>query len=248
LLRAIQTIMDSSGSSASTGVKWPEVARLVPGRTGKQCRERYFNHLAPTVVSAQWTPVEDATVCRLYRRVGTGWASISRLLPGRSDNNVKNRFHFLRRQLEKAATTAFDGKEADDSPDTLIRDCIHTALVANGTPNDDLSVLVGDILARMLRTGRRLLAPMDLYGSYFGPFETPRPSDGVVCMRCALFIPAAQTGSEVCSKTGWCSACSGTMVFLSDALLRLEHELQSSSNPIDEDDSRTLEIMHMFSG
>lgn len=238
MLRAIQTLLDSSGSSASAGgVRWPDVARLVPGRTGKQCRERYFNHLAPTVVSAQWTPVEDATVCRLYRRVGPGWASISRLLPGRSDNNVKNRFHYLRRQLEKVASSALHGTEGGDASDGLIRDRIHATLVANGTPNDDLTGLVGDILARMLRTGQRVLAPFDLYRSCFGPFETPRPGDCVLCQRCALLVPAAQTGSEVCSKTGWCAACSGTMVFLSDALLRLEHELQSwSDNPIGADD------------
>jgi Myb-like DNA-binding domain len=228
LLRAIQTLMDSSSSSASASVKWPDVARLVPGRTGKQCRERYFNHLAPTVVSAQWTPVEDATVCRLYRRVGTSWASISRLLPGRSDNNVKNRFHYLRRQLEKVAASTLTGAATGDAPHTGVRDRIHTAIAANGTANDDLTVLVGDVLSWMVKTGRRLLAPIDLYGSYFGPFEVPRPNDGVSCKRCALLIPAAQTGSEVCSKTGWCTACSGTMVFLSDALLRLEHELQSS--------------------
>jgi Myb-like DNA-binding domain len=230
--------MDSSSSSASANVKWPDVARLVPGRTGKQCRERYFNHLAPTVVSAQWTPVEDATVCRLYRRVGTSWASISRLLPGRSDNNVKNRFHYLRRQLEKVAASTLTGAATGDASHTGVRDRIHTAIVAIGTANDDLTVLVGDVLSWMVKTGRRLLAPIDLYGSYFGPFEVPRPNDGVSCKRCAFLIPAAQTGSEVCSKTGWCTACSGTMVFLSDALLRLEHELQSSREHIVTGDRR----------
>ena len=35
------------------------MARLLPGRLGKQCRERWFNHLDPTVKKSQWTSRED---------------------------------------------------------------------------------------------------------------------------------------------------------------------------------------------
>ncbi|CAN0488195.1 unnamed protein product, partial [Laminaria digitata] len=32
---------------------------MLPGRLGKQCRERWFNHLDPTVKKSEWTPRED---------------------------------------------------------------------------------------------------------------------------------------------------------------------------------------------
>lgn len=35
------------------------MARLLPGRMGKQCRERWFNHLDPSVKKTEWTPRED---------------------------------------------------------------------------------------------------------------------------------------------------------------------------------------------
>lgn len=40
-------------------LKWSNVAGLLPGRLGKQCRERWFNHLDPTVKKTAWTPRED---------------------------------------------------------------------------------------------------------------------------------------------------------------------------------------------
>jgi len=31
-------------------IKWSVIASKLPGRIGKQCRERWFNHLDPTIV------------------------------------------------------------------------------------------------------------------------------------------------------------------------------------------------------
>lgn len=40
-------------------LKWSDVAELLPGRLGKQCRERWFNHLDPSVKKTPWSPRED---------------------------------------------------------------------------------------------------------------------------------------------------------------------------------------------
>lgn len=40
-------------------VKWSEIAASIPGRMGKQCRERWFNHLNPELTKAPWTDEED---------------------------------------------------------------------------------------------------------------------------------------------------------------------------------------------
>ena len=35
--------------------KWSEIAERIPGRIGKQCRERWFNHLDPKIKRTEWS-------------------------------------------------------------------------------------------------------------------------------------------------------------------------------------------------
>jgi myb proto-oncogene protein len=39
--------------------KWSLIASQLNGRLGKQCRERWFNHLNPLIKKDNWTPEED---------------------------------------------------------------------------------------------------------------------------------------------------------------------------------------------
>lgn len=40
-------------------VKWSAIAAQLPGRIGKQCRERWFNHLDPAIKKGDWSLDEE---------------------------------------------------------------------------------------------------------------------------------------------------------------------------------------------
>ena len=58
----------------SSGItKWSEIAARIPGRIGKQCRERWFNHLDPTVKKGPWEPYEDQILVQSQKAMGNRW-------------------------------------------------------------------------------------------------------------------------------------------------------------------------------
>eukprot|EP01127_Copromyxa_protea_P023330 TRINITY_DN8709_c0_g1_i1.p1 TRINITY_DN8709_c0_g1~~TRINITY_DN8709_c0_g1_i1.p1 ORF type:complete len:655 (+),score=155.84 TRINITY_DN8709_c0_g1_i1:32-1996(+) len=73
--------------------KWSLIASFLPGRIGKQCRERWANHLDPGVKKGDWQPWEDEMIVKLQRVHGNKWAKMTKDLPGRTDNAIKNRFN-----------------------------------------------------------------------------------------------------------------------------------------------------------
>jgi hypothetical protein len=62
-------------------------------RTARQCRQRYKNYLADDRQPVGWTAEEEHMVIAKYEEIGPKWVQIAKFLPGRSGNDVKNRWH-----------------------------------------------------------------------------------------------------------------------------------------------------------
>jgi hypothetical protein len=77
---------------------WGQVSQHIPGRTAKQCRERWCNHLDPRIKKTEWSEQEDATLLRVCAESGQKWAHIAKFVPGRTENAVKIRWKTLSRR------------------------------------------------------------------------------------------------------------------------------------------------------
>jgi hypothetical protein len=125
-------------------------------RLGKQCRERWYNHLSPDVRKDPWTDEEDKIIIDAHNKFGSKWTAISSLLKGRTPNAIKNRWNStLKRVLLTGGTVKKKRKSTDEKslfveklPEEIPND--HIQLKKRKSNNDIFSGTNNECITDML--------------------------------------------------------------------------------------------------
>lgn len=136
--RIVREEVAKMGGAAN--VKWSAVAVHLPGRLGKQVRERWQNHLDPCLTKEPWAEEEDQLLISLQAVMGNRWSEIARAFEGRSENSVKNRWNSkqrknlaMERKLRTGSELGLRTGNAHQDGDTQIRINFQKALLAAKT-------------------------------------------------------------------------------------------------------------------
>ena len=99
--------------------KWSFISSHFPERIGKQCRERWFNHLCPTVNKTAWSKEEEWILFIMHNQIGNKWSQLCKYLPGRTDNTIKNHWNSTMKKRIDQLQAEYDNMIKDKTPEEI---------------------------------------------------------------------------------------------------------------------------------
>ena len=101
-------------------------------KTGKQCRERWHNHLDPELDKKAFELEDEVKVFELQKELGNSWCEIAKHFEGKNDNFIKNCFYSaIRRNLRKYNRDKVPSKQLKGTINSLLRNAKKRKILMN---------------------------------------------------------------------------------------------------------------------
>ena len=116
---------------------WKSIAEKIPGRNGRQCRERWVNYLSPDVSKRPWSREEDELIKELVLERGMRWKNMKSFFKERTDVMIKNRWAKIKNiRKDKTKTKMRNVKKQVKKTKTIEKDLLFCFNEANNIKDD----------------------------------------------------------------------------------------------------------------
>jgi len=110
-----------TSSSEQPFTRWSDLAQRLPGRVGKQIRDRWVNHLNPNINHLPFSREDDLLLWEGHKKLGKRWVEISTKFfnSSRSENHIKNRWYsasFKKFITNEFGAEAYSGGKSKSTP------------------------------------------------------------------------------------------------------------------------------------
>ncbi|EXB23816.1 Transcription factor [Morus notabilis] len=154
-------------------------------KSGRSCRLRWLNYLKPGIKRGNISQKEEDTIIRLHKNLGNRWSVIAGLLPGRTDNEIKNYWNTkISKKIKEDdckadSTTSSDpkpsiGHESLEVPNLTTKQQLGLCEVPQTSLNesDETSIPSPEEARMELEDDPVAAQPRDIYGVVHEHFET----------------------------------------------------------------------------